>query len=62
MVRRYEDESGNEHIEIELCAGCIEDLKEYNPYIDSKGNTIPLERIHPIEVDIAHCHNTLITK
>lgn len=62
MSRRYKDAAGNEHIEIPLCKGCIEDLQEYNPYIDSEGRDIPLERIHPIEVDIEHCENTIITK
>lgn len=62
MMKTYTDTEGREHLEISLCPGCIDDLEDYNPYIDSKGETIPLERIHPIETDIKHCHNTIITK
>ena len=42
------------------CKGCIEDLKEYNPYVDAEGNTIPLDRIEVIEVPKEFCENSEI--
>ena len=42
---------------IELCEGCVKDLKEYNPYIYENGDSVPLERIKPIEVALADCCN-----
>ena len=33
------------------CKSCIEDLKEYNPYVDKEGKKIPLDRIEVIEVE-----------
>lgn len=42
------------------CKGCIEDLKEYNPYTDAKGNIIPLDRIEVIEVPKEFCENAEI--
>lgn len=47
---------------LHLCKGCIEDLKEYNPYIDDNGNTIPIEDMEIIETDIKHCENTNLFK
>lgn len=40
------------------CKDCIEDLKEYNPYVYSDGKTIPLEKIEVIEVEKVFCENT----
>jgi len=40
------------------CKGCIEDLKDLNPYVDSKGKAIPLDRIEVIEVPNEFCENT----
>ena len=37
------------------CKSCIEALKDYNPYTDAKGNTIPLDRIEVIEVEKDFC-------
>lgn len=31
-----------ERHKIYLCKNCVEQLKEYNPYVDEKGETIPL--------------------
>ena len=42
------------------CKGCIEDLKEYNPYVDAEGKTIPLDRIEAIEVPKEFCENSEI--
>ncbi len=42
------------------CKGCIEDLKGYNPYVDAKGNPIPLDRIEVIEVPKEFCENAEI--
>lgn len=42
------------------CKSCIEDLKEYNPYADAKGNTIPVDRIEVIEVPKEFCENAEI--
>lgn len=40
------------------CKDCIEDLKEYNPYVYSDGKRIPLEKIEVIEVEKEFCENT----
>lgn len=37
------------------CKSCIEDLKEYNPYVDKEGKKIPLDRIEVIEVEKDFC-------
>ena len=39
------------------CKNCIDDLKEYNPYVDKNGKTIPLSMIEIIEVDKEFCEN-----
>jgi hypothetical protein len=44
-------------IKIKLCKGCINDLKDYNPYIDDKGRTIPLDELDIIEVNLKDCDN-----
>jgi len=40
------------------CAGCIEDLKEYNPYVNKEKEPIALENIICIEVPQNKCENT----
>lgn len=40
------------------CKGCIEDLQEYNPYINKSGEPIALENIICIEVQMEICENT----
>ena len=42
------------------CKGCIEDLKEYNPYVDAEGKPIPLDRIEVVEVPKEFCENSEI--
>ena len=42
------------------CKGCIEDLKEYNPYVYYNGEQIPLNRIEVIKVPYEFCENTEI--
>lgn len=45
---------------INLCKGCIEDLKEYNPYIDDNGVTLSLNELTINEVPLEQCDNYLI--
>lgn len=45
---------------INLCKGCIEDLKEYNPYVDDNGVTLPLNELTINEVPIKQCDNYLL--
>ena len=40
------------------CKGCIEDLQEYNPYINKSGEPIALENIICVEVPMEICENT----
>ena len=40
------------------CRHCIDDLKEYNPYINEKGEGIPLANVICIEVPDEICENT----
>lgn len=43
---------------INLCKGCIEDLSQHNPYIDKKGNTIPIDDLQiNVVTDIKDCDN-----
>ena len=43
---------------IKLCQGCVDDLQEYNPYIDECGNTIPVEKLDILLVHtIEECDN-----
>lgn len=44
-------------MKIRLCKNCIEALKEYNPYIDSNGNTLPIEQLDIKEVPKQRCDN-----
>lgn len=39
------------------CKGCVEDLKEYNPYVYYNGEQIPLNRIEIIKVPYEFCEN-----
>lgn len=45
---------------INLCKGCIEDLKEYNPYVDDNGVLIPLNELTINEVPLEQCDNYLL--
>lgn len=42
---------------LNLCKNCIEDLKEYNPYVDKNGNTIPITQLDIKEVSKQCCDN-----
>lgn len=43
---------------INLCKGCIEDLSQHNPYIDKKGNTIPIDDLQiNVVTNIKDCDN-----
>ena len=42
------------------CKGCIEDLKEYNPYVYYNGEQIPLNKIEVIKVPYEFCENNEI--
>ena len=44
-------------IKINLCKNCAKQLKEYNPYIDKNGDTIPIEDIEINIVPIEQCDN-----
>ena len=48
----------NMQIQVKRCAGCIEDLKKYNPYIDGNGDTIPINQIKIIKTSIKECDNS----
>lgn len=60
MNKIYKNAVGQECLVISLCSGCLQDLQEYNPYIDSQGNRIPLERIIIVPVSQKECENTLL--
>lgn len=64
MLKPYEKFVKNRktHVRLCLCKGCIDDLDEYNPYVDDDGKQIPRENIETIEVSQKLCYNTLITK
>lgn len=62
MIKHFHNILGEECILIPLCKGCIKDLEEYNPYVDSEGHTIPLNRILVKEVPQSQCENTIIVK
>lgn len=53
---------GDEFIVVPLCKGCIEDLKEYNPWLTSKGKDMPLAHVLFEEVTDDKCYNTIITQ
>lgn len=66
-VYSYEDEdededlpppTAKEKVVVFRCKNCIEDLKEYNPYINENGEGIPLENVICIEVPYEKCENT----
>lgn len=42
------------------CEECIKDLQEYNPYVYENGETIPLEKIEVIKVDMHLCENNAL--
>lgn len=44
-------------LHVNLCKGCAEMLKEYNPYIYAPGVPVPLEYIKVHTVNIEHCEN-----
>lgn len=48
----------NEKMVVFRCAGCIEDLKDHNPYVNTANESIPLENIICIEVPKEKCENT----
>lgn len=45
------------NIKVRLCKNCANGLKEYNPYIDKQGNTIPIENIEIKLVSVEKCDN-----
>lgn len=45
---------------INLCKGCIEDLKDYNPYVDDNEVSIPLNELNINEVPLEKCDNYLL--
>ena len=51
-----------ERYKIHLCKGCINELNEYNPYIDDKGNTIPVNQLDIEVVSKEQCDNFKLTK
>lgn len=54
---------GNKQIlKLNLCAGCIEDLDEYNPYIYPDGRPVPRENIVITKTTIENCDNTKCVK
>lgn len=42
---------------VHLCEGCINNLKEYNPYVDENGNEIPMEELEIKKVSQEKCDN-----
>ncbi len=45
-------------LKLNLCQGCKDELKNHNPYIDSKGNTINIKDMEITIVPIAQCDNS----
>ena len=49
-------------LKIDLCKGCAEMLKEYNPYVTPDGQPIPRKLIEINIVPSEKCDNYLITQ
>lgn len=52
----------DKNIKIHLCQNCVNQLKEYNPYIDDKGNIIPVNKLNIEIVSKEKCDNFKLTK
>nr|DAF03812.1 MAG TPA: hypothetical protein [Caudoviricetes sp.] len=52
------NKDGVVELHVNLCKGCKEMLKEYNPYVYAPGVPVPLKHIKVHTVDIPHCENT----
>ena len=44
-------------LKLNLCKNCIEDLKNYNPYVDKDGRLIMIEELDITEVPTEECIN-----
>ena len=53
------NKDGTVELHVNLCKGCKEMLKEYNPYVYAPGVSVPPECIKVHTVDIEHCENKL---
>lgn len=62
MYKHFVNKKRQECVEVSLCKGCIDDLEDYNPYVDANGETISIDRIIIHEVDQKHCNNTIIVQ
>lgn len=49
-------------MKIRLCKGCIDQLREYNPYIDDNGSTIPIDKLDIEVVPLKECDNYKLGK